>query len=45
MNFNQGLKGASIVLVSSILAAVSFNANASAGQSHYKTLPNRTCSR
>jgi|GEM_PF-1007516 len=29
MNFNQTLKGASIVLVSSILAAVSFNANAS----------------
>ena len=29
MNFNQALKGASIVLVSSILAAVSFNANAS----------------
>jgi len=37
MNFNQALKGASIVLVSSILAAVSFSANAESRE--FKTAP------
>ena len=37
MNFNQAFKGASIALVSSVLAAVSFSAYASGGESEGST--------